>query len=40
MRSLEHEVRALLHAAQQEHKAALERGRVDTTFRVGDQVTM
>ena len=27
----------LLHAAQQERKAALDRGRVDTTFQVGDQ---
>ena len=40
MKTLEQEVRALLHAAQQERKAALDRGRVDTTFQVGDQVML
>ena len=40
MRALEAEVRALLHAAQQERKAALDPGRVDTTFQVGDQVML
>ena len=40
MKALEQEVRALLHAAQQERKAALDRGRVDTTFQVGDQVML
>ena len=34
MKALEQEVRALLYAAQQERKAALDRGRVDTTFQV------
>ena len=38
MKALEQEVRALLHAAQQERKAALDPGRVETTFQVGDQV--
>ena len=33
-------MRARLHAAQQERKAALDRGRVDTTFHVGDQVML
>ena len=36
--TFEQEVLALLQAAQQESKAALDRGRVDTTFQVGDQV--
>ena len=40
MRALEEEVRALLHAAQQERKAAMDTGRVDTTFQVGDQVML
>ena len=33
-------MRAQLHAAQQERKAALDLGRVDTTFVVGDQVML
>ena len=37
---MEQEVRALLHVAQQESKAALHRGRVDRTFHVGDQVIL
>ena len=40
MKSLEQEVRALLHVAQQERKAALDRGRVDMTFQVGDQAML
>ena len=40
MKALEQEVRALLHAAQQERKTALDRGRVDTVFKVGDQVLL
>ena len=40
MKALEQEVRALLHAAQQERKAALDPGRVATTFQVGDQVLL
>jgi hypothetical protein len=40
MKALEQEVLALLHAAQQERKAALDRGRVDTRFQVGDQVML
>ena len=40
MKALEQEVRALLYAAQQERKAALDPGRVDTTFQVGDQVML
>ena len=40
MAALEKEVRALLHAAQQERKAALDRGRVDTVFHVGDEVLL
>ena len=40
MAALEEEVRALLHAAQQERKAALDRGRVDTVFHVGDEVLL
>jgi hypothetical protein len=32
MKALEEEVRALMHAAQQERKAALHPCRVDTTF--------
>ena len=39
-KALEQEVRALLQAAQQERKAALDWGRVDTTFQVGDQVML
>ena len=31
---------ALLHATQQERKAELDRGLVDTTFQVGDQVML
>ena len=38
--ALEQEVLALLHAAQQERKAALDRGRVDTTLEVGDRVLL
>ena len=38
MQALEREVRALIHAAQQERKATRDRGRVDTTFQVGDKV--
>ena len=37
MKALEQELLALLHAAQQERKAALDQGRVDTTFMVSDQ---
>jgi len=40
MKHLEEEVRALLHAAQLERKAALDKGRVDTVFHVGDQVML
>jgi transposase InsO family protein len=40
MKALEQEVQALLHAAQQERKRALDRGRVATTFQVGDQVLL
>ena len=40
MKALEQEVLALLHAAQQERKAALDSGRVDTVFKVGDQVML
>jgi hypothetical protein len=40
MKALEKEVRALLHAGQQERKAALDPGRVATTFQVGDQVLL
>jgi hypothetical protein len=40
MKALEEEVRNLLHAAQQERKAALDVGRVDTVFRVGDRVML
>ena len=32
------EVRALLHAAQQEREAAVDQGRVETPFQVGEQV--
>ena len=31
---------AMLHAAQRERTAALDRGRVDTSFQVGDQVML
>ncbi len=40
MKALEQEVPALLHAAQQERKRALDRCRVATTFQVGDQVLL
>ena len=40
VQALEQEVLALLHAAQQERKAALDRGRVDTTLEVGDRVLL
>ena len=40
MQALEQEVRALLHAAQQERKAAMDKGRVDPVFRVGDEVML
>jgi hypothetical protein len=40
MKALEQEVQALLHAAQKERKTTLDRGRVDTTFQVGDQVLL
>jgi hypothetical protein len=36
MKALEQEVQALLHAAQQERKRALDSGRVAMTFEVGD----
>jgi hypothetical protein len=40
MRDLELTVRELLAAAQQERKAKLDAGRVDTVFQVGDQVLL
>ncbi len=40
MRELELQVRELLAAAQQERKAKLDAGRVDTVFKVGDQVLL
>jgi len=40
MTALEKEVRTLLHAAQMERKALLDRGRVDTVFQVGDEVLL
>ena len=40
MKALDQEVRALLHGVQQEREAALDRGREDTTFQVGDQVLL
>jgi len=40
MKTLEREVQALLNAAQQDRKALLDRGRVDTVFQVGDQVML
>ena len=40
MRELELTVRELLAAAQQERKAKLDVGRVDTVFKVGDQVML
>ena len=40
MKAFEQEVLALLHAAHQERKEALDRGQVDTTFQVGDQVML
>ena len=38
MREVELTVRELLAAAQQERKAKLDAGRVDTVFKVGDRV--
>ncbi len=40
MKALEQDVRALLHSVQQERKAVLDRGRMGTVFRVGDQVLL
>ena len=40
MREMERTVRELLTAAQQERKAKLDAGRVDTVFKVGDQVLL
>ena len=40
MKALEQEVQALLYTAQQERKRALDPGRVDTVFRVWDQVML
>jgi hypothetical protein len=40
MRAIELSVRELLAAAQQERKAKLDVGRVDTVFKVGDQVLL
>jgi hypothetical protein len=40
MKALEQEVQALLHAAQQERKRALDSCRVATTFQVVDQVLL
>ena len=40
MKVLEQDVRALLQAARQERKAVLDRGKVDTVFRVGNQVLL
>ena len=40
MRAMEATVRELLAAAQTERKARLDAGRVDTVFRVGDQVLL
>jgi hypothetical protein len=40
MRELERSVRELLAAAQRERKAKLDAGRVDTVFKVGDQVLL
>ena len=37
MKALEQKARALVHALQQEHKAELERGPVDTVLQVGDK---
>jgi hypothetical protein len=37
---LEKEVRELLHTAQQARQEAMDRGRVDTIFQVGDQVLL
>ena len=37
MKALEQEVPALLHAAQKERKIAMDKGRADTEFQVGDQ---
>ncbi len=40
VRDLELTVRELLSAAQQERKAKLDAGRVDTVFKMGDQVLL
>jgi hypothetical protein len=40
MQEMERTVRELLTAAQQERKAKLDAGRVDTVFKVGDQVLL
>ena len=40
MKTLEQEVQALLHAAQEERKASLDPSRVDTVFQVGDAVML
>ncbi len=40
MRELELQVRELLAAVQQERRAKLDAGRVDTVFKVGDQVLL
>jgi hypothetical protein len=40
MKALEQEVQPLLHAAQQERKAKLDAGRVDTAFHVRDLVLL
>ncbi len=40
MRELELQVRELLAAAQQERKAKLDAGQVDTVVKVGDQVLL
>jgi hypothetical protein len=40
MREMERTVRELLTAAQQERKAKLDAGLVDTVFKVGDQVLL
>ncbi len=40
MHEMERTVRELLTAAQQERKAKLDAGRVDTVFKVGDQVLL
>ncbi len=40
MQTLEQEVRALLHTAQSQRKIAMDKGRVDTVFQVGDEVML